>query len=411
MARIYVIGIGYRPLDRKALDALSRSTVILTSQRLFDVFQRYEQFDAVRKKIKVINNINETMEYMKSLCSDPKVKEFALLASGDPMFFGIGRRVIEEFGTASVEMMPDLSSIQLAFSRLKERWDNALLISVHGGPDPQKRRTLKYEVRDIPALLNDHPTIAVLTDRVNNPSVIAGELDPEIEMHVCEKLGYPEERIISGKAGKIAGMSFEDPNIVILRGREREVVPLGLGEDEIVHSRGLITKDEVRAITLHKLRFPRKGVFWDIGAGSGSVSVEASRLCPGLKVYAVEKNGEQIDNLRNNVRRFSVPDMEIIHGSAPGALNGLPSPDRVFIGGSGGRLKEIVENVCTRMTSGVIIINAVTLDTLNESFSSLEDNGCMTDVTEVSISRSKIIGDRKHMNALNPVFIVRGVRR
>jgi precorrin-6Y C5,15-methyltransferase (decarboxylating) len=151
-------------------------------------------------------------------------------------------------------------------------------------------------------------------------------------------------------------------------------------------------------------------VLWDIGAGSGSVSLEAARLCPGLRVIAVEKERERIDTMKTNMRRCNAGNVQIIHGIAPDALTNLPAPDRVFIGGSGGRLCDVVKLVNGKMSSGIVVVNVVTLETLNDALSSLDENGFSVEVSEISVSRSKIVSGKRHLSALNPVFIVKGER-
>lgn len=427
MSRIYVIGIGYKPLDGRARAIVAGSDVILASGRLFEVFRGYEEFGAVRDRITVINNIDETIGFMKSSFENPQSEIITLLASGDPLFFGIGRRVVEEFGGETVEILPDLSSIQIAFARIREPWDNAFFMSIHGGPDPKRRRRLPYELKDIPSLLNIHDKIAVLTDKVNNPAAIAKEIlgsstRTAFAMYVCERLGYPEEKIIKGTPEEIATGNFSDPNVVIITKsqgsgvrsqelKDKTEIPeagFGLNESEIIHSRGLITKDEIRAVTVHKLRLPRRGVFWDVGAGSGSVSMEAARLFPGLRIFAVEKDDEQIANIRTNCERFDTKNIEVMQGKAPEVLEGLPSPGRVFIGGSGGRLAGIIGLIKRVMPSGIVVLNAATMETLQEAIACLENSGFKVEITEISVSKSKVIAGRKHMSALNPVFIITG---
>ncbi|MEW6738449.1 MAG: precorrin-6y C5,15-methyltransferase (decarboxylating) subunit CbiE [Nitrospirota bacterium] len=420
--KLYVIGIGYKPLDKKAREIISRAGVILASNRLFEVFKGYDEFEAVKDKVKVINNVNETIEFIHSLLQHSSTPSFpvVLLASGDPMFFGIGRRAVKEFGRDMVEILPDLSSVQIAFSRIKEPWDDAFLMSLHGGPDPEKRRRLPYTINDIPSLLQRHNKVAILTDRENNPSEIAKilNLSPIAHsllpvMYVCERLGYQDEKITEGTPEEIAGMTFSEPNVVIIQrsaiNSQSSATAFGLKETEISHSKGLITKDEVRAVTIHKLRLPQRGVFWDIGAGSGSVSIEAARLYPELKVFAVEKDKEQINHIRENKERFNSLNIEIISGEAPDALINLPSPDRVFVGGSSGRLKEIIDFISS-MTCKHIVINATTIETLNEAIQHLESNGFEPEVSEISVSRSKDIAGKRHMSALNPVFVIKGER-
>ena len=138
MNKIYIIGIGYKPLDKRAQEIIAGSQIILASKRLFEVFKGYEEYEAVKDKVKVINNVDETIAFIKSLSPNSQFPNIVLLASGDPTFFGIGRRAVREFGKDAVEIIPDLSSIQIAFSRIKESWDDAFLMSLHGGPDPEK---------------------------------------------------------------------------------------------------------------------------------------------------------------------------------------------------------------------------------------------------------------------------------
>ncbi len=426
--KLYVVGIGYKPFGQRARDVVNSADAIIASRRLAEVFERYDEFVQVKDRVRIINNVDETMAFIGSSLRNPKstIRNIVLLASGDPMFFGIGRRVIEEFGRDGVEILPDLSSVQEAFARINEPWDDAFLISLHGGPDPAKRRKLKYELRDIPSLLDQHYKIAILTDKENNPAAIAGVLQSaiqnprsEIVLHVCERLGYPDEKVTQGAPAEMAGKTFSEPSVVVLMkdegrikkeesGKQRTDHRFGLREDEILHERGLITKDEVRAVTLHKLRLPRTGVLWDIGAGSGSVSIEAARLCPGLRVIAIEKDQERINTIRENVRQFGLRNVDIILGTAPESLDDLAAPVRVFIGGSGGKIAEIIKIVNGRMVSGIIVINAVTLKTLNEALPALENNGFAVEVSEVLVSRSKITAGKRQMTALNPITVVRG---
>jgi precorrin-6Y C5,15-methyltransferase (decarboxylating) len=432
--KLYVIGIGYRPFDQRASGIIRRAGIILANDRLLEVFKEYKEFGDVKEKIRIINNVYETMDFIKSSISNRQSSIIVLLASGDPLFFGIGRMAVREFAREEVEILPDLSSIQTAFSRIKEPWSDALLISLHGGPDPKKRRKTEHEITDLPGLLEKHEKIAILTDKENNPSEIAEVLNSRVTRHaslslfVCERLGYPDERVTEGTPQEISNLSFEHPNVVIIINRNalsatgdemkektdhasritHHDFRFGLKEDEIEHLKGMITKDEVRAVTIHKLRLPVKGVFWDIGAGSGSISIEAARLCPELEVTAIEKNEEQLTHIRNNLGTFKTGNLQVVKGEAPQVINGLPLPDRVFIGGSGSRLPEIVSLISEKMNTGIVVINAITIETLNSAVRCLEENGFQVDVTELSVSRSKMIKQKMHMKALNPIFIIKG---
>ena len=223
MNKINVIGIGFRPLDRKASEILLAADVVLTNKGLLEAFKSYAEYEQVKDKIFIHAGVYEMIDYITDNYQDKKI---ALLGIGDPMFFGIGRVLLEKFGKGSVEIYPDLSSVQVAFSRIKETANDALLISVHGGPDPEKRRKLKHDLVELPALLAEHRKLAILTDRENNPAKIAAEFcrgevpsPSNIKMYVCEKLGQEDERIIEGTPEEMAGHSFEHPNVVILINR------------------------------------------------------------------------------------------------------------------------------------------------------------------------------------------------
>ena len=218
----------------------------------------------------------------------------AVLASGDPLFFGIGRSLIERFGPARIKVHPALSSVQLACARFRLPWDDLALVSLHGRVDP-----------DIAGRVLRHDRVLLLTGGGNSPDSVAAELlatlsefeDSEriqaIRIRVAENLGLADERLLAGTLAETAGRNFAPLNLMLVE-QPAALRPFrfGLIEDEIVHSRGLITKDEVRAATLHRLRLPLSGVFWDIGGGSGSVSLEAARLCPDLRIQTVEKHPE-----------------------------------------------------------------------------------------------------------------------
>lgn len=428
MHKVCIIGIGFRPLEKRAHDALLLSDVVLSSSRLVDVFSRYAEYDAVSGKILVHKTVYEMLDY---IAENFRRVRLCVLAAGDPMFFGIGRLVIERLGKEAVEVFPDLSSLQVAFARTGETSNNARMISLHGGPDPEKRRKLEYELSDLPSLVMRYEKIGILTDRENNPSVIAQTLvessalfrfpASSLRMFVCERLGYDDEKITEGSPDEIARGTFEHPNVVVIVKRRDETSTLpgfrtsgpvfGLKEEEFQYTKGLITKDEVRAVTIHKLRLPDEGVFWDIGAGSGSVAIEAARLCHKLNVYAMEKDAGRIDIIRRNILRLGISNIQVIDGAAPEILADLPLPDRVFIGGSGGRMKEIMDVIGHSMSAGIVVVNASTIETLNEAVEGLQKNNFSIEITEVTVSRSKEIAGKRHMSALNPVFIIRGEKR
>ena len=226
MNKVFVIGIGFRPLDKKASTALLQSDVVLTNDRLLEAFKDYAEYKNVQDRIVSLKDIHETKQYIRN---NYRSKAIALLAVGDPMFFGIGRVIKDEIGKEAMEVYPDLSSIQVAFARIKEPSSNAFIMSLHGGPDPQNRRKLEYEITELPDLFLKHKKIAILTDRVNSPAEIAKTLNssPVIRhasprIYVCEKLGYDDEKITDGLPEEIAAASHVHPNVVIIVSGEND---------------------------------------------------------------------------------------------------------------------------------------------------------------------------------------------
>ena len=336
----------------------------------------------------------------------------AVLASGDPLFFGIGRTLIARFGRERVQIYPALSSMQLACSRFGVPWDDARFVSLHG-----------RSAEALGGRLLPHAKVFCFTDRVNSPASVAKallaacenlddlELAAAYTLQVAENLGLADERVSQGSLAEMAGRVFGDLNVMLLT---RPASPggfpcFGLGEEEVRHSRGLITKDEVRAATLHALRLPQQGVLWDIGAGSGSVSVEAARLAPELAVHAVEREPAEVANIRANCRRFGAYNVKVVEGAAPAALAGLPDPDRVFVGGSGGMLGAIIDHAASRLQpGGRLVVNGVVAATREAAPALLHGAGLDVTISEIAVSRRTFpAGATRRMN---PIAIMVGVK-
>jgi precorrin-6Y C5,15-methyltransferase (decarboxylating) len=293
--------------------------------------------------------------------------------------------------------------MQMAFSSIKESWDDAMFISLHGRQD------------DIVSLISPFKKVCILTDEINTPSFVAKILLEEgiedFKAYVCEDMGGVNENILSGTLSEIRDISFSPLNIMILiRDKIHTPTPsFGLRESDFSHSGGLITKDEIRAVTISRLKPPREGVLWDIGAGSGSISIEVGMLSPMIRIFAIEKDPIQIGHINKNRRRFNTFNVKPIHGEAPDLLHTLPQPHRVFIGGTGGRLNEIIEVVSERLNGpGPVIVNATTIDTMNDAIRLFETKGFNTDLISLQVSRSKGIGGKKRLYPLNPIFIIMG---
>jgi precorrin-6Y C5,15-methyltransferase (decarboxylating) len=192
---------------------------------------------------------------------------------------------------------------------------------------------------------------------------------------------------------------------------EAPTLYLGMPETAYDHEQGLITKAEIRAVTLARLQLMPGQVFWDLGAGSGAVAIEASLLNPGGRIVAVEKNPARIAQIQANRDRYGVVNMDVVTADLPRGLSSLPDPDRVFIGGGGQALDEMVAIVCRRLTvNGVVVINTVLVDSLHKTLQNLRNKGMQSDVVQIQASRSQPLAGSERMQAMNPVWIIRGCK-
>jgi precorrin-6Y C5,15-methyltransferase (decarboxylating) len=394
--KIYLVGAGiagWEGFSGKALEVIEAAEVLIGHQRHLDIVPDFSG------EKRVLGDLGEMLEHLKG--TD---KRTVVLGSGDPNFFGLGRFLLRNLPKERLEIFPNVTSVQYAFARIKEPWDDAIFVSVHG-------RGLKGALDRIVAA----EKAAVLTDNVNTPAVIARELLSRgaegYDVWLCENLGMTDEKFTRTSVRGLAECVSSPLNIVIfIRTWEPQFSShpvMGIADDKFATAKKLITKQEVRAVTLAKLRLQNDLTLWDIGAGSASVSIEAANLMPNGKVFALEKNPQYLSFCRENLASFNVRNVTLVEAYAPEGLEDLPDPDRVFIGGSGGMLEEIIEAVCRRLKpEGVIVLNAVTLDTLTKSVEFLEDQGYGVEVTCVNISKTRGLTEYKMFEAHNPVYVI-----
>lgn len=400
MPQIELIGICGQGLSGEQWPKLRRCVAIVVSRR---------QRALVAGLDRPLIDVAPVAAMLASVEEALAAGDVAVLASGDPLLYGIGRRLIDHFGAERIRVHPALSAMQQACARFVVPWDDLVLISLHGRSD----QTMAAQVLR-------HSKVMLFTDADNSPDRIAASLlhtlrgcDDEarigaIRVRVAENLGLADERLTSGSLEEIAKLSFSPLNMMLVEQPPRQTAfSFGLGEQEISHSRGLITKDEVRAATLHRLRLPGIGVLWDVGGGSGSVSLEAARLNPGLAIEIIEKKPEEQANIRANIRCFGAYNIHLTSGEAPEALAGLPAPDRVFVGGSGQRLEAILEAAAGRMADqGRIVVNAVLPQTETLAIDCLVRLGLQVTSSTLAVTR------RRHPDgapqSFNPITLITG---
>ena len=404
MKTVTIIGMGLTPQDLTAehLKIIEEADILIGGKRLLDYF---EQCSAQKKTID--KNVEGVIDFVKNHMVS---RSIVVLASGDPLFFGIGARLVKAIGAENVVIYPNISSVSAAFARIKEPWNNVRVVSLHG----RNNESVLFKA------LEKENVVAVFTDPKNNPARLAQRLIEEdfINFKVCvlESLGTTAERFDWYSLDRAAGMLFSEPNLVILKRGSEDLkglkgLHLGLPDNYYHHQQGLITKSEIRAITLSKLRLLKDHVLWDLGAGSGSISIEASLLVPSGKVFAIEKSPERIEQIEINKSRFGVKNLEILHAVLPEGLEGLPRPDRIFIGGGGRDLENIINAAVTFLKpDGLVVVNTVLMQNIQTATEALRALDFKTSKVQVQISRSQHMpwGDR--LEAQNPVWIISGFR-
>lgn len=429
---IHVVGVGLSGragLPPPLLNLVESATLLIGAQRHLDAF------GDLPTEAWALGNFTQVFDRLRSRLTTTPHTRAVVLASGDPLFFGIGRLLLAAFPPEQLVFHPQVSAIQQAFSRLKLPWQDATLISVHGRGESLLVQALKR---------GDHK-IAVLTDGVLTPGAIAqliSALDLPIgyDLWVCENLGADSERLSVYGAGDLPSKPFAPLNVVVLLRQSSEIdlsaaleleppsnsaepkpdqslLPL-IGLPDSVFAGfpdrpTLMTKREIRLLILGALAPLANQTIWDIGAGTGSVSVELSRLCPTARLYAIEKTAMGIALIRHNAQRLAIAPIQTVQGQAPVALAGLPDPDCVFIGGSSGQLVAILDLLHRRMVTsarGRIVLALATVEHLSQVMGWLAQGAIAPtwhyQLTQINISRSLPVGSLTRFSPLNPVTLV-----
>ncbi len=403
---INIIGIGLEGLaglGEIAKEKIAQATVLVGSPRHLQYIPQ-----SARARRVLLDNFWTIAQDISQL------EDIAILVSGDPLFFGLGRILLERFPAEQLAFYPHLTSIQLAFNRIKQTWQDAQIISVHG------RSLLPL----ISALQEGKEKIAILCDPQNNPQAITLlylqlDLPVDYQFWICSNLGDPSQEKICSFQGEqineLINQEFPSLSVLILLRQTRIIKKqsfpvLGL-KDEFFHSfadrPGLMTKRETRLQILAELELSNEQTIWDIGSGTGSVSIEIARLSPSSRIYSIEKTDMGITLINKNIQTFSLSNVHIVHGSAPDVLEDLPNPDRIFIGGSGGKLEEILNHIQSRLSrGGRLVLALATLEHTYEALTWLKQQRWQYDLIQMQISRSVSLGDLTRLIPLNPITIV-----
>lgn len=413
---IGVLDDGVDSLGRTALAHLQQAQLVIGGTRTLQLFA--EHIDPAARQRDLTGALSQVPEWIRA--AQAAGQRVVVLATGDPLCHGIAAYLASRLCIEAIEVIPNVSTLQLACARLGLPWQEMKFSSVHSkdagdwvaGSDPS--HGLYALLRDI----RQHDRLAILTSPDNTPDRIARMLVTEgladdFEMAVAERLCQPEERIVSGISIQAATqIPFADPNVVLLWRTTLRApqVLFGLPDASFEQrhpDKGLITKNEVRAVSLARMQLRADSVVWDIGAGSGSVGLEAARLCRQGHVYAIEKNADDSAIVQRNRRAMGISNHTLVHGKAPEGLAAWADPDAVFIGGSGGELAGLIALILQRLKpGGWLVMNFVTLENLGTAVETLKTLGAAWDVLQLQAARSKPILHMNRMAAENPVWIV-----
>jgi precorrin-6Y C5,15-methyltransferase (decarboxylating) len=405
--RIYIIGIGsdgLAGLTTRARELLLNADAIYGSESVLRLLPE------LKGERRVLGS--DLQEAATALAANLGRQRQVLVASGDPLFYGVARYLYDRVGREHFEVLPHVSSMQLAFARVKETWEEAYLTDLQTHP-----------LESVLDRIRVAETVGLFTSAKEGPAEVARQLLVRgldyFRAYVCENLGAPNERVTQGELREIQDMEFAPLNVLILKRKPgRPDLPastrrwrrFGNPDDVFAQSRpksGLITQAEVRAIALAELAIQPASVVWDVGAGSGSVAIEAARLSEPGPVYAIEQDAADYHLIRANAEMMGVRNLEAIHGTAPEVFAGLPAPDAIFVGGTGHEVVRLLEAAWAALRpGGQLVINVATLESLSSTHAVLKRLASPVRVLMVNIARGTEQLETLRFEAVNPTFLL-----
>ena len=344
-------------------------------------------------------------------------KRIVVLASGDPLFYGMARYLCDKLGKDRFQVIPHVSSMQLAFARVKESWEEAVLTNL-----------ANHDLESVLDRIRVADKIGLFTSEAFPPGRVARALlERRIDYftaYVCENLGSPDERVTHGELSEIASDEFSPLNVMILvrkpelPDRPSDAVGrrlFGNSDAAFLQSRpkhGLLTPAEVRVIALAQMDLGPTSIVWDIGAGSGSVSIEAAQIARRAEsVYAIEMDPEDHQLISANAARFGVKNLTPVLGRAPDAWADLPDPEAVFVGGSGREISRVVELAYGRLRSGGRLVASVgSIENLSDVHKTLRQYMVDVPVWMINVARGVEQLERVRFESLNPTFLLAVVK-
>ncbi len=394
---VTLIGMGSgqpENLTLQGLAALRQADLILGARRLLAVLPA-----GCTENRAAAYRPDEVAELLQTSGAENAV----LVYSGDTGFYSGASSMMEKLEALGVRarVLPGLSSIQLLAAALGRPWQGWNLVSAHGRTcDP------------VAECMQGRPTF-FLTGGSEDPATLCAQLAAEgfgdVQGVVGQCLGTPEEKLFRGSVKELAAGRFNSLSVLLVEAAE--VLPRrapGLPDEAFERGDVPMTKQEVRAAVLAKLAVRPEDILWDVGAGTGSVSVELALAAPRGRVYAVECRPEGCALIKANREKFRTRNLVLVEGLAPDALSDLPAPDAVFIGGSKGSLAAIVDAALDKNPDARICVSAIALETLSAAVAALTAQGRTVQVSQIAVSRAKAVGGLHLMMAQNPIYLITG---
>jgi precorrin-6Y C5,15-methyltransferase (decarboxylating) len=409
--KIHIIGVGsdgLAGLTARAREILAAAEVVIGADQALQLLP-----DLAAEKRRLGPDLQEAVRIVDGLLG--KGQRTVIVASGDPLFYGVARYLCDRLGKDRFEVLPHVSCMQLAFARVKESWEEAYLTNLATHP----LDTVLDRIRTA-------ETIGLFTSEQHTPARIAHELLARgidyFRGFICENLAAPNERVTQGELSEIAEMEFDPLNVMILKrkpGRPDQPRPsgrrrFGNPDDVFAQSRpksGLITQVEVRAIALAQLDVQPGCIVWDVGAGSGSVAIEAAQLATPGMVYAIEQDAADYHLILANAETFGVKNLKAIHGTAPAVFADLPAPDAIFVGGTGREIARLLQVAFSALRpGGRLVANVASLEMLSAAYAALKETVGRVDVLLVNLARGTEQLETIRFESVNPTFLLSVVK-
>lgn len=392
--KISLVGIGMgaeKTLTLEGKKALNEAELLIGAKRMTEAVQKPGQMVLHEYRSEKI------VEYIRE---HPKYRTVAIALSGDVGFYSGAKKLIDQLD-GNVEVICGISSVVYFMSKIGLSWDDAKIVSAHG-----RNCNLISLIRHNPkvfSILGTEDGVAVLASRL----VYYGMGD--VTLYVGENLSYENEKIFHDKAANLT--EYRGDALGVVTACNEKATPMsavhGISDGEFLRGKAPMTKEEVRTVSLSKLRLSEDSVCYDVGAGTGSVSVEMALRAWMGQVYAIEKKEDALALLKENKKKFAVDNLVIIPGVAPEAMTELPAPTHAFIGGSSGNMQDIINLLLEKNPKVRIVINCITLETVTEAMNAIRDFGLEdVDIVQLAAARSKSIGRYHMMMGENPIYII-----